>query len=83
MPSEAKQSYIVALAEQFECVWPSIMRARNESERTRQKLEILFQSGGSPDTSVVVFGSIARQEVTKSSDVDWILLIDGQSLPEH
>jgi len=37
----------------------------------------------SPDTSIVVFGSVARQEFTSSSDLDWILLIDGQSIPEH
>jgi hypothetical protein len=37
----------------------------------------------SPDTTLAVFGSVARQEVTSSSDLDWILLIDGQSIPEH
>jgi len=30
-----------------------------------------------------VFGSVAREEVTSGSDLDWILLIDGQSVPEH
>jgi hypothetical protein len=32
---------------------------------------------------LVVFGSVARREVTSSSDLDWILFIDGQSVPEH
>src|SRR5690349_23719720 len=27
--------------------------------------------------------SVARGEVTSGSDLDWILLIDGQSAPEH
>jgi hypothetical protein len=32
---------------------------------------------------VVVFGSVGRGEVTESSDVDWTLLIDGPSDPNH
>jgi len=34
------------------------------------------------DAAIVVFGSLARNEWTKS-DVDWTLLIDGQADPEH
>lgn len=37
----------------------------------------------SSDVDLVVFGSLARNECTESSDVDWTLLIDGQSRPEH
>jgi predicted nucleotidyltransferase len=36
-----------------------------------------------PDTSLVVFGSLARAEYTDSSDVDWTLLVDGITIPEH
>jgi predicted nucleotidyltransferase len=43
----------------------------------------VFEEKISPDTSLVVFGSIAREEVTSGSDPDWILLVDGQALPEH
>lgn len=32
---------------------------------------------------MVVFGSVAREEETSGSDLDWILLVDGQSVPEH
>ena len=35
------------------------------------------------DTTLVVFGSIAREEATSKSDLDWILLVDGQATPEH
>ena len=49
----------------------------------RADLESKFLARNSPDTSLVVFGSVARREVTSSSDLDWILLIDGQSGPEH
>jgi len=33
------------------------------------------------DIDFVVFGSIARDECTGQSDVDWTLLLDGQSDP--
>ncbi|HEY5253170.1 MAG TPA: nucleotidyltransferase domain-containing protein, partial [Acidobacteriaceae bacterium] len=35
------------------------------------------------DTSIVVFGSLARDEATSKSDVDWTLLIDGIADPQH
>jgi len=63
--------------------WSAVRKAREDASLRREKLEELFRGRGSPDTSLVVFGSVARQEVTSSSDLDWILLIDGQSVPEH
>src|ERR1700680_934107 len=63
--------------------WTAIKKARKDTAAKRQELDDLFASRKSPDTSVVVFGSVARQEVTFKSDLDWILLIDGQSVPEH
>jgi len=33
--------------------------------------------------SVVVFGSLARDEVTSGSDTDWTLLVDGQASSTH
>ena len=36
-----------------------------------------------PDTSLVVFGSLARKEFTPKSDIDWTLLVDGITVPEH
>lgn len=35
------------------------------------------------DASFVVFGSLARDEFTAGSDLDWTLLVDGQADPEH
>jgi predicted nucleotidyltransferase len=63
--------------------WPAIRKARSDATAMRNRLHELFREQNSPDTSLVVFGSVARQEVTSSSDLDWILLIDGQSIPEH
>lgn len=37
----------------------------------------------SEDTSLVVFGSLARGEWTSRSDLDWIYLIDGQANSDH
>lgn len=59
--------------------WPAVYRAR---ERTRAVLAELRERATSPgDTSVVVFGSLARGELTAASDADWILLVDGRSTP--
>jgi predicted nucleotidyltransferase len=35
------------------------------------------------EVGVVVFGSLARDEMTPKSDLDWTLLIDGRSDPTH
>lgn len=63
--------------------WVAIRKAREDSAIRRKELDDLFRTGSSSDTSVVVFGSVARMEKTSSSDTDWILLIDGSSIPEH
>src|SRR5947209_6161454 len=49
----------------------------------RKRLSDLFEKRRASDTTVVVFGSVARYEVTSKSDVDWILLLDGSATPEH
>ena len=63
--------------------WPAIRKAAAETHRKRAELTRIFEGSDSPDTSLIVFGSVAREEVTAKSDLDWILLIDGQSAPEH
>ena len=63
--------------------WTVIRAAREATRQKRQDLAENFATYDSPDTSLVVFGSVAREEVTSGSDLDWILLIDGQSVPEH
>jgi predicted nucleotidyltransferase len=42
-----------------------------------------FRGQVASDTTVVLFGSIAREKITLGSDTDWILLVDGQAFPEH
>jgi predicted nucleotidyltransferase len=63
--------------------WAAIHNAREKTQMRQRELADCFERYGSPDTSLVVFGSVAREEVTSGSDLDWILLIDGQSVPEH
>ena len=71
------------LEQKLSANWPAIQKARNDTTRKRQELNKLFRERTSPDTSLVVFGSVARKEVTSGSDLDWILLIDGQPAPDH
>lgn len=76
-------SHIDLLESQLGAEWTAIRKARENTVRKRRELEELFRQRSSPDTSIVVFGSVARQEVTCSSDLDWILLVDGSAVPEH
>jgi predicted nucleotidyltransferase len=62
--------------------WPAIVSAREFTARRLRDLESIKEFE-SDNTSVVVFGSFARGELTPGSDIDWSLLIDGPSDPEH
>ena len=66
---------------------PPLPNARKAASGIRKELdEILSGEIGrytSEDTSLVVFGSLARGEWTSASDLDWTYLIDGQANPEH
>lgn len=63
--------------------WQGIRKARRTTAAKRTLLDEAFKGKISRDTSVVLFGSIAREEMTSGSDADWILLVDGQAVPEH
>lgn len=65
--------------------FPAIVKARQSASQELSKLAELAANGtgqskeaaSSPDTSIVMFGSLARREWTAGSDVDWTLLIDS------
>ena len=57
--------------------------SNSPTERQRKALEEAFRGQVASDTTVMLFGSIAREEMTLGSDTDWILLVDGQAFPEH
>src|ERR1019366_8116577 len=82
-PMPEEQSNIELLEKRLCASWPAIRKAHADTTGRRRDLNKLFSDRNSPDTSVVVFGSIARNEVTSSSDLDWILLVDGSAVPEH
>lgn len=64
--------------------FPSITKAREEAVHTETRIrEAVANLRMSPDVSLVAFGSLARLEWTSGSDVDWTLLVDGPSDPEH
>src|SRR3984893_15201310 len=60
---------------------------REASLRTRGELDKRLSSEipgyTSEDTSLVVFGSLARGEWTSGSDLDWTYLVDGQANSDH
>jgi predicted nucleotidyltransferase len=62
---------------------PNIDGARMDAKQFRSRFEAAVFGLTSADTSVVVFGSLARDEFTERSDVDWTLLIDGFADPKH
>ncbi len=61
--------------------------AREVSLKTREELDTLLSDKigkyTSEDTSLVVFGSLARGEWTSNSDLDWTYLIDGEANSDH
>jgi len=65
----------------------AIANARQASALRREELHDVLSKGmgkySSDDTSVVVFGSLGRDEWTSGSDLDWTLLVDGVAKPEH
>ena len=63
--------------------WPAIKKAKETTQSRRKILEEAFKGRVASDTTIVLFGSIAREEMTSGSDADWILLVDGQAFPEH
>lgn len=71
------------LAEKVGCHWPNIEAAERLSVTTLARLGELLGEQSPSDTSIVVFGSLARGEYTAGSDVDWTLLIDGQADEDH
>jgi predicted nucleotidyltransferase len=61
--------------------------ARSAATGIREELDVLLSAAipkyTSEDTSLVVFGSLARGEWTSASDLDWTYLIDGQANSDH
>jgi predicted nucleotidyltransferase len=66
---------------------PSFRRYRKASLQTKEKLDTILSAKipnyTTEDTSLVIFGSLARGEWTLKSDLDWTYLIDGEVNADH
>ena len=71
------------LAEKTGGEWQNLAKARKFTQQFRLDLREKFSGLDTEDASIVVFGSLARDEATSKSDVDWTLLIDGIADPQH
>lgn len=67
--------------------WPTIFGAASAAQRVRADLAHRVVAGTPPlipaDTTLIVFGSLARGEWTHKSDLDWTLLVDGEVDGSH
>lgn len=63
--------------------WGFILRARAKAQETITRLRAEVSHLAPRDTTMVVYGSLARHEFTDGSDIDWTLLVDGMATPEH
>jgi predicted nucleotidyltransferase len=67
--------------------WKAIRRAIAATDLAVAELNrLIVPSDGraiAEDASLVVFGSVARGEITSNSDLDWIVLVDGQVDDQH
>lgn len=70
------------LADRLGTEFPAITLARQSCAEHVQRLRSLFESAPS-NTAIVAFGSLAREEWTSGSDVDWTLLVDGPTQMDH
>jgi predicted nucleotidyltransferase len=85
-PSLFKESDPVdLLAKKWSLQLDEIWNAREQARLKRQEFKDICEKGKflTEDTSVVVFGSMARDEYTSGSDADWTLLIDGEANSDH
>src|SRR5688572_4858845 len=71
-----RTSHIDDLKHQLKCDWPAIVAARETTAKRRTELRDLLSGDDSADANVVVYGSMAREEMTSESDLDWTLLLD-------
>jgi hypothetical protein len=72
-PKADQSGWVDQLASRLGADWQAIRAARHKTKVTRARLESLFADQSVPDTSLVVFGSVAREEETSASDLDWKL----------
>ena len=83
MCMNSSASCLVQLEQRLRTEFSHIKAARELAQKKRAELTEHLEGIASSDTSVVVLGSLARDEFTEGSDIDWTLLVDGSADPEH
>lgn len=63
--------------------WQNLRQAHSLTQGYIKDLKTKLENLDNQDTSIVVFGSLARGEATSASDIDWTLLVDGRADPKH
>jgi predicted nucleotidyltransferase len=74
---------LTGLEKRLGAAWTHLHKARTVSAAMRHEITKLTAGLDSEDTSIVVSGSLGRDEFTGGSDIDWTLLIDGSADPKH
>src|SRR5438552_3414433 len=77
------QSPVVHLSRRLGQPWPHIEASCILSLKTLKDLQEALPDTDSEDTSILVLGSLGRDEFTLGSDIDWNLLLDGIASPSH
>ncbi|MFL5542343.1 MAG: nucleotidyltransferase domain-containing protein, partial [Longimicrobiaceae bacterium] len=80
---EERPSFVESLESALGTTWPMLRRAKAAASEISSTLDQGLRDRTDGDATLVVFGSLARGEWTKKSDVDWTLLLDGQTYPEQ
>ena len=85
MSEPGQPSLIAELATRCKASWPTVAKAEEDARKERERLAAKLSAAGliPTDTSLVVFGSLARGEWTQGSDLDWTLLVDGPVDERH
>lgn len=78
-----RASWLDQLAAKTGEQWTAIAEARLTTDRLLAQLRGAVEEFDDPNYSIVVTGSLGRGEASTGSDVDWFLLVDGLSNPDH
>ena len=80
-----EDSVVLNFAKRHHKEWNELLSASELSTKNKNTIVNKFGTAKifNSEVDLVVFGSIARNECTISSDVDWTLLVDGQANPNH
>src|SRR6185503_1370400 len=74
---------LIKLEKSLRADWVHLRDAGLRSEAKRNEIQRAISGLDSEDTSIVISGSLARDEFTDGSDIDWTLLVDGSADPLH